>query len=63
MKTCFLLMVEGDTPTRDDLLRHLPAGVVLQELSTPKVGAAKKAELQLDAARRCVHKGGSQITL
>lgn len=63
MKTCFLLVVDGDTPTRGDLLRHLPAGVVLQALSTSKVDAAQKAELQLDTARRCVHKGGSQITL
>ncbi len=63
MKTCFLLMVEGDAPTRDDLLRHLPAGVVLQEFPTPKMRAAQKAELQFDAAQRCVPKGSSQITL
>ncbi len=63
MKTCFLLMVEGNAPTRDDLLRRLPAGVVLQEFPTPKMRAAQKAELQFDAAQRCVHKGSSQITL
>ncbi len=64
MKTCFLLMVEGNAPTRDDLLRRLPAGVVLQELPTPKMeAAAQKAELQFDAAQRCVLKGSSQITL
>ena len=64
MKTCFLLMVEGGATTRDDLLRCLPAGAVLQELSTPKIGAeVQTAELQFDEAQRCVHKGSSQIML
>ena len=64
MKRYFLLMVQGQTPTTSELLRHLPAGAVLQELPAQKQAAAlKNTELYLDEAQHCLRKGGRQILL